>query len=408
VGEEAAEPLTRTGVSVVSARRMLTSAAVAQTAISFVQFSLFTIGPELRAHYQVSLAGLGLVLSATLFGIGLAYLPTGIAIDRYGPYPVMCAGTPLAVTGLTVAAFAPTSSTLFAALFVAGLGSSVVPIVGMRALVLAYAAERRAWALGMRQMAVPLGGMIAAVIAPGLVALGGVRLALLAAAGAVSLAGGALAAAVRGEPPLPRPAASARSWRLRSVGNMGRLLLVAACYTVVLQAVLAYSVPAARAAGIDRVGAAAMFFAVNAAAAVSRVVWGRIADRGGGSLRERTLVVIGWITAAGAVAFALSLHGATAAVIIAGGAFAFGALGWNGVLYASAAEHGAREVAGQSLAIAAALVAMLAAAATPPLGALAEHAGWDAFWLITGILAAVGATIAASSARLQARRAEPR
>jgi MFS family permease len=397
----------RPAATSVSARRLLTSAAVAQTAISFVQFSLFTIGPELRAHYDISLTGLGLVLSATFFGVGLAYLPTGIAIDRYGPYRVMCAGIPVAVAALAVAGFAPTSHTLFAALFVAGLGSSVVPIVGMRALVLAYAVERRAWALGMRQTAVPLGGMLAAVAGPGLVSLGGVRLSLLAAAGAVLLAGGALAAAVRDERPLAPAPPAARPWRFRGVGSMGRLLLVAACYTVVLQAVLAYSVPAARAAGIDRLGAAATFFAVNAAAAMSRVMWGRIADRGGGLRRDRTLVVIGWMSAAGAVAFGLALHSATAAVIVTGAVFAFAALGWNGVLYASAAEHGAREVAGQSLGIAAAVVAMLAAVATPPLGALAEHAGWDVFWVVTGTLAAVGASVAATSASVRARRAEP-
>jgi MFS family permease len=389
---------------VISARRVLTSAAVAQTVISFLQFSLFTIGPELRAHYDVGLAGLGLILSATLFGIGIAYLPTGIALDGYGPRVVMLAGTPVAVAGLVAAAFAPSSPTLFAALFLAGVGSSVVPIVGMRALVLAYAVERRAWALGIRQTAVPIGGMLAAVVAPVLVSVGGVRLALLVAAGAVSVAGGALATAVRGEAPTAHRAAAAPFWRFRELGTMGRLLFVAACYTVVLQAVLAYSVPSARAAGIDRLGAAAMFFTVNVAAAVSRVVWGGIADRRGGSLRDRTLVVIGWMAAVGAVAFALALHGGAAAVIVAGALFAFGALGWNGVLYASAAEHGARELAGRSLALAAALVAILAAVATPPLGALAELAGWDAFWLVTAVLAAAGATIAAGLPRLRTAR----
>jgi MFS family permease len=149
-----------------------------------------------------------------------------------------------------------------------------------------------------------------------------------------------------------------------------------------------------------------MFFAVNAAAAVARVVWGRIADGNGQSRRERTLVVIGWTSAAGAVLFALALHGATSWVILSGALFSFGALGWNAVIYASAAEQGAREVAGQSLAIAAALVAMLAAVATPPLGALAEFAGWDAFWLITAALAATGASIAARSPRLHARGVE--
>jgi hypothetical protein len=38
---------------------------------------------------------------------------------------------------------------------------------------------------------------------------------------------------------------------------------------------------------------------------------------------------------------------------------------------------------------------VLGALCTPPLGALAAGAGWDVFWIATGVLAAIGAAIAA-------------
>ena len=38
----------------------------------------------------------------------------------------------------------------------------------------------------------------------------------------------------------------------------------------------------------------------------------------------------------------------------------------------------------------------LSARATPPLGALADYAGWNAFWLATAALALVGSAVAAT------------
>jgi hypothetical protein len=72
--------------------------------------------------------------------------------------------------------------------------------------------------------------------------------------------------------------------------------------------------------------------------------------------------------------------------------FGFGALGWNALVYVSAGERAAApELAAPSVAVAATVVFLLSAIATPPLGALAAHAGWDAFWVTTAVLAALGA-----------------
>ena len=64
---------------------------------------------------------------------------------------------------------------------------------GAGALFRAYPAERRGWALGVRQMAVPLGGMIGAVLVPALETLGGVSTVLHTAAAGVGLTGAAFA-----------------------------------------------------------------------------------------------------------------------------------------------------------------------------------------------------------------------
>jgi MFS family permease len=257
-----------------------------------------------------------------------------------------------------------------------------------------YPATQRGWALGVRQMAVPLGGTIAAGAMPGLVRLGGVELAFAVAAGAVAVTGTVFAVIPEEEGGTVRPRIE-RAYRsvLRAPGML-RLLVVAALYIVVLQAILSYTVPAARAAGLSAFWAGFTYFAVNVTAMVARLVWGRIADRQGGSRRVRTLVETGIVGAVGGLVFTLALHGGAAFVVPAAVLFGFGALGWNALVYVTAGESTPPELAGRSVATAATVVFLISAACTPPLGALADRAGWDAFWITTAVLCALGAFVA--------------
>lgn len=388
-----------------SPRLVLTGAASAQAAVSLVGFGLPAIGPDLRTEYGLSLAALGAVLTANLLGSGLFLIPAGIVVDRYGSRVPVVGGTLLGALGLVAAAFAPSTGVLLVSLFLSGVGSSIVPVAGFGALFRAFGPARRGWALGVRQMAVPLGGSVAAVLLPALEALGGVRLALLVCAAAVMALGLAFAALADESPPAgERPRVAVH--RLFRAPGMQRLLVVAAFYIVVLQSVLAYTVPSVRDAGYSALVAGATFLVLNVTAGVARVVWGRVADAGGGARRVRTLVEAGLTGVLGALLFAGALHLGTAAVILAMVVFAFGALGWNALVYVSAGEKAPPEVAAQAVAIAATLIFVVSAACTPPMGALAAGVGWDAFWLILAGLAAVGA-IVALGLETSSRRAGP-
>ena len=279
-----------------SARTVLIAASAAQVAVSFVTFGLPAIGPQLQDELGVGLPGVGAVLTAGFLGSGLSLLGTGVAVDRLGSRIAMVSGTLVASVALAVAAVAETAFGLGIALAVFGVGSSVVTVAGVAGLFRAYPVERRAWALGVRQMAVPLGGMLGAVLVPALEAVGGVTTVLLTAAAAVGLTGGAFALVADSL----RGGRQARGFRtVLNAPGMRRLLLVAALYIVVLQAALVYALPAAKAAGLSSLAAGAAFFAMQAAAGVARVVWGRIADRNAGQRRARTLAEAGVVAAAG-------------------------------------------------------------------------------------------------------------
>jgi MFS family permease len=176
---------------------------------------------------------------------------------------------------------------------------------------------------------------------------------------------------------------------------MGTLLLVAGCYIVVLQALLAYLVPAVREAGHSELTASIAYFGVNAAAMVARIAWGSIADRDHGSRRVRTLVEVGVLASVGATVFAIALHAGPVAVVSAAVVFGLGALGWNALVYVSAGERVEPALAGRSVAVAATVVFVVSGVVTPLLGALVDAVGWDALWLATAGAAALGALLAA-------------
>ena len=324
-----------------SSRAVLVAATGAQASVSLVAFGLGSIGPAAPRGATASASPLlGAMLTANLLGSGLFVIPAGVAVDRYGARPATLLGTALGVAGLAGAAFAPSAGLLIAFLFLSGVGSSIVPIAGMGAIFRAYGAARRAWALGVRQMGVPLGGVTSAVALPLLAHAGGVRLALLVAGrgrSECSAPPSRWSPASRPEPGAVRQRIAVL--RILLLPGMGRLLAVAACYIVVLQAVLAYAVPSARDAGLSVLAAGAVFFALQVGAGVARIAWGRIADSGGGGRRTRTLAEAGWVGAAGALLFAVGLHAGVAAAIPAAIVLAFGALGWNALVYVIAGER---------------------------------------------------------------------
>jgi MFS family permease len=389
-------------MAVAGARRPgtaeLAAAAAAQAAVSFVLLGLPAIGPELRASFGLSLAGLGAILAALQFGSGAALISAASAVSRFGARAATLVGTTISVVGLIVAASATTPGLLGLGLFVAGLGGAIVPVAGASTIFKAYPSGKQAWALGVRQMAVPLGGVVAAVAAPQLESAGGTRLFLGVGAGLVLVAGLSFAALCDSAPQVGDIHSPLRKvWRTQGIP---RLFVVTCFYIVVLQAVLVYTVPSVRAAGFTSFAASTTYFAVNVTAIVCRLVWGKVADRGNGTRRIQSLIEVGLISAAGAVLFTVARHADVAALISATCIFSFGALGWNALVYALAAEWTPADLADRSFAVSATVVFASAAVVNPALGALAERTGWDAFWLTVGAVALAGTLLSTTLRRV--------
>jgi MFS family permease len=372
-------------------RTTLIIAVIAQAAVSIVQFGLPAIGVDIQNTFGLGPAGFGAVFAAVGLGSAVALIPAGMLVDRFGARPVLLIGAAINLCAYLAASVAPNAALFAAAIFLAGVGSSAVPVAGMSSLLREFPPERRGIALGWRQLAVPMGGAIGAAALPLLAHVGGVRLALIVTALATASTASVfawLSAAGGG---------SARRMRLDgalTARGMRPLLVVGLLYVYALGASLTYIVAAARDDGLGKAEAGALFVVLNLSAAASRLVWGRMADRGGGTRRVRTLVEIGVLATVAALAMAPVLHVGFVLAVPVTVALGFGCFGWNGVLYVTAGELVGPDRAARAVGVASTMVFGAGALAAPVSGLVAEHAGYDVMWLTAAASSVAGATFA--------------
>ena len=374
-------------------RTILVLAVASQAAFSMITFGLPAIGAEIRDKFDLGPAGFGAVFAAVGLGSAAALIPAGALADRFGGRRVLIVGGIVNGIGLLLAASAGTAATFAAALVLAGIGGAAVPVAGMTALLRVFEPAQRGMAMGWRQLGVPLGGTLGAAILPALAAVGGVRLAMAGAG--VAAAATALAFAVVSD---DRPASVSRAGQsvaaVLRIPGFKPLLAVGLLYVLALGAILAHYVGALRDAGLSHAEAAAGFAALNVTAAVSRIVWGRVADGGGGTRRARTLTEIGILTVAATCVMPLVLAVVPTAALGFGVVVAFGAFGMNGVLYLLAGELAGSSRAGRAVGVASTVVFGMGSLAAPIAGVAIERTGYDAVWVMSAVVAAAGAVTA--------------
>ena len=374
-------------------RTILVLAVASQAAFSMITFGLPAIGAEIRDKFDLGPAGFGAVFAAVGLGSAAALIPAGALVDRFGGRRVLIVGGIVNGIGLLLAASAGTAATFAAALVLAGIGGAAVPVAGMTALLRVFEPAQRGMAMGWRQLGVPLGGTLGAAVLPALAAVGGVRLAMAGAG--VAAAATALAFAVVSD---DRPASISRAGQsvaaVLRIPGFKPLLAVGLLYVLALGAILAHYVGALRDAGLSHAEAAAGFAALNVTAAVSRIVWGRVADGGGGTRRARTLTEIGILTVAATCVMPLVLAVVPTAALGFGVVVAFGAFGMNGVLYLLAGELAGSSRAGRAVGVASTVVFGMGSLAAPIAGFAIERTGYDAVWVMSAVVAAAGAVTA--------------
>lgn len=346
-------------------------------AFSALRMGLPALGPAIRSEYGLSLSQVGLAFTAIAVGVMVTLVPWGMLTDRVGERPVMAAGLLGSAAALTGAAFAETYPQLLLGLLLAGMAGASATGASGRAIMGWFSRAERGLALGVRQMALPLGGALASLALPVVVDADGLRGALLVLAGlSVTAALAALlwlrdappapAAAVARAARVPHPVRDPRTWRL----GAGSALLVTAQSALLGFLVLFLHDARGLSAGV----AAAALAGAQLAAAGTRIVAGSRSDRSGLRLpllrriaRRNAILVAGVAVLAGAPG--VLLYPVLAAACVS-------TMTWNGLAFTAAAELSGRLRAGTAMSLQNTVVAIGSAIAPALFGAVVASTSW--------------------------------
>lgn len=351
---------------------ILAVGTAAQASYAALLTGLSVLAPSLQDRYGLSLAQVGVVLATVSVGSMLTLLPWGLLADRIGERLVMAVGLLGAAAATAGAASSDGFWSLCGLLFLAGASGAGVNSASGRAVMHWFPAARRGTALGIRQTAIPIGGLAAALVLPHL----GLDDALRALAGAALVAALTAGALVREGRPVEElsrgravaPLHDRRMWTLAT--GSGLLVTVPVClvgFTVLFLH---------EEHGLSPAAAAAVVAVVQVLGGASRVAAGWWSDAVGsrmGPLRllSLALAAVAGLTAAGSLS---SLVVLIPLLVVAGGL----AMSWNGLAFTAAAEIAGHARSGAAIGMQQTALAVSAAAAAPVFAVAVANLSWPA------------------------------
>jgi sugar phosphate permease len=364
---------------------VLAAGTAAQTSFSAVIVGVPVLTPALRDAHDLSLVQIGVVLDSVWIGTLLTLLPWGLLADRRGERLVLGTGLAVCAAALAAAGYAQGFGTLVVLLGLAGAAGASVNAASGRAVMQWFPADERGLALGVRQTAIPLGGLAAALVLPAL----GLRAAFFFLA-ALCLAGGLF-----GVVAIKERESGADVLEPRGLGATLRdrrlwLLCAGSSFYLVAQlAVIGFLVLFLHdERGLSEASAALVLGGVQVLAAVLRIGGGRWSDLIGSRLRPLRLVgVASSVTLAiAAVALEAPLGVLVTAFIAAGGL----AMAWNGLSFTAAAEIAGRTRAGAALGMQQTALAAAGAIVPPAFAAVVAASSWRAGFLVAAAFPLAG------------------
>ena len=362
---------------------MLAAGTLAQTSFAAIGVGLPAIAPAIRDTFGLSLAEVGAVLSSHWLGTLVTLLPWGFLTDRIGERVVLATGLGTCGLLLVVAGRAETFWQLYILLFLAGAAGASVNAATGRAVMGWFDASQRGLALGIRQAAVPVGGLVGAFVLPQLtvhhayVFLGGLCL-LGAAAGAIFLREPAV---------LPVEVADVE-WTLRD-RRLWRLCVVSGLYVVAQMAILSFvALYLHDERSLSKGQAAAVLGAVQVAAMVMRVGAGQWSDQ----LRTR-IVPLARIGIAMSVALAVVTGLLNAPLVLLVPAFVVAGsltMAWNGVAFAAVAELAGRAKSGSALGVQQTVLSLAGVATPLAFAAVVSSGSWSLAYGLSALFPIAG------------------
>ena len=338
------------------------------------------IAPLIREGLDLSVTQAGSFLSAYYIGPVLISLPAGWLADRWGVRSAMVLGQALIAIGLFAAALAPGFPFMVAIMVLAGAGYGVLNPTTTKAGMAWFPPRQRATVVGLKQVGLPAGGALGALVMPPVALAFGWRAAVAVSAAVVGVLALLTWALYRDlpEPPTAEPApARTGFWTVLATRDLWLVgistLIFAGAQTVFLSFLVLYLHEVGH---LPLVTAAKYLVAAQVSGAAGRVLFGLLSDRLFGGQRRIVLAIAGL----GSMACALLLSGTgpgTGAWLLgplAAGIGFFG-VGWNGVQHTLMAELAGPRAAGTAVGLGLAISSLGVTVCPPAFGLLVERVG---------------------------------
>ena len=375
---------------------MLALIVAAQTMANVGPLGIPSIAPLIRQDLGLSMAQAGSFLSAYYIGAAIMSLPAGWMGDRWGVLATMVIGQALISAGLFGVAGSVSFSLLTLIMIVAGAGYGMLNPTTAKAAMAWFPRRQRATAVGFKQVGLPLGGAVGALIMPHLGLSLGWRPAVMMPAALVAVVGLLTWMLYRDPPDSEYAARGTAGGPSLAVVLANRdlwlvalsTLIFAGMQTVWMSFLVLYLTDVLF---LPLVQAGGYLVMAQMAGMAGRVLFGVLSD---GYFQGRRRVVL-VIAGAGSTACSIAMAGtgpSTGAWLLGSLAVTFGffGIGWNGVQHTLLAElvgpRGAGTAVGLGLTISSFGVSLC-----PPLFGLAVQrlGGFAIPWAMLGIVMAM-------------------
>ena len=365
---------------------MLAVSTTAQAASAVVVHGPAFLIPVLHRREGLSLPLAGLVAAAPMIGVLLTLVAWGVVVDRRGERFALVTGLLGTTVAGAVAALGDSPTWWFVWLVLAGACASSANAASGRVVVGWFPAHRRGTAMGIRQMAQPLGVGVAAVTLAVTADRAGVRVALVVPAVVAALALVATALLVV-DPPRPERTSSHTANPYVAERFLARVHVVSVLLVVPQFLVWTYALAWLVTERGWSPGAAGTLVAVaQVGGALGRIGAGWLSDLVGSRMRPLrwvALTVVVTMLALGAAA-AVGSPFAVALLVVATGA----TVADNGLAFTAVAERAGPYWSGRALGIQN-TGQFLAAACVPPVaGALVASRGYAVTFASAAVFAA--------------------
>ena len=366
-----------------------------QAAANILASAFGPLAPFLQEDLGISRAEVGLISTAVFITAAPSALFGGRAADRVGERRVLILSSLIgAVAALTVSMSTGFWTLVISCLGV-GLGNGIQNPAGSAAVMRWFPQHQRGLAMGIRQTGVPIGGILAAGVAPLLALHYGWRSAYFMG-GILSLVGATLTVIAYFDPPRKSATGAIAMRSLRDLAKDSRLLrlaLIFNCQVFTQMAATTYFVLFLHEAlGASVVAAGALFVIVNVAAMISRIGWGLVSDRRFQGKRRPVLVIIIGLTICSTLGAALLPSQAPLwLVAVLSALFGVSAFSWTGILGTLIIETVGAESAGSSISLVQVLSAPAMFFAPPLFGFLVDVSGaYHISWFVLTLIGTVG------------------